>query len=65
VLVIAVACDVYMVDVDQTEKAALPEIYVEGDNMPEYDTDVGDGDVEITVPTVDIESSEEDDVASN
>lgn len=70
VLVIAVAFGVYMVDIDQTEEAALPEVSIEGGNMPEYDTDVGDvevgeRDVEVTVPTVDIEAPEDDDVASN
>ena len=65
VLVIAVAFGVYMVDIDQTEEAELPTVSVEGGNMPEYDTDVGDvevgeRDVTVTVPTVDVESPEEE-----
>lgn len=70
VLVAAVAFGVYMVDIDQTEEGALPTVSIEGGNLPEYETDVGDVDVgerdiTVTVPTVDVESPEEDAVASN
>ncbi|WP_292292199.1 hypothetical protein [Marivita sp.] len=71
VLVIAVAFGVYMVDVDQTEEGVLPEVSVDSGNMPEYDTEVGDvevdeEDVEVSVPTVDVEAPEDDaDVESN
>ena len=69
-LVAAVAFGVYMVDIDQTEEAALPTVTVEGGNMPEFDADVGDvevgeRDVTVSVPTVDIESPEEDEIASS
>lgn len=69
-LVAAVAFGVYMVDIDQTEEGALPTVSIEGGNLPEYDADVGDievgeRDITVTVPTVDIESPEEDAVASN
>lgn len=69
-LVAAVAFGVYMVDIDQTEEAALPTVTVEGGNMPEFDADVGDvevgeRDVTVSVPTVDIESPEEDELASS
>lgn len=70
VLVIAVAFGIYMVDIDQTEDGSLPTVSIEGGSMPEYDTEVGDievgeEDVTVTVPTVDVESPEEDSVASN
>jgi hypothetical protein len=69
-LVAAVAFGVYMVDIDQTEEGALPTVSIEGGNLPEYDAEVGDievgeRDITVTVPTVDIESPEEDAVASN
>lgn len=69
-VVAAVAFGVYMVDIDQTEEGALPTVSIEGGNLPEYDADVGDievgeRDITVTVPTVDIESPEEDAVASN
>ena len=69
-LVAAVAFGVYMVDIDQTEEGALPTVSIEGGNLPEYEADVGDievgeRDITVTVPTVDIESPEEDAVASN
>lgn len=58
---------VYMIDIDQTEEARLPDVdvSVEGGNMPEYDVETGDievGSEEVTVdvPTIDIESPEED-----
>lgn len=70
VLVAAVAFGVYMVDIDQTGDGALPTVSIEGGNLPEYDAEVGDVDVgerdiTVTVPTVDVESPEEDAVASN
>ncbi len=69
-LVAAVAFGVYMVDIDQTEEGALPTVSIEGGNLPEYEAEVGDievgeRDITVTVPTVDIESPEEDAVASN
>lgn len=67
VAAIAIGFGVYMVDVDQTEEASLPDVdvSVEGGNMPKFDAEVGDietGTKEVTVevPTVDIESPEED-----
>ncbi len=69
-VVAAVAFGVYMVDIDQTEEGALPTVSIEGGNLPEYEAEVGDievgeRDITVTVPTVDIESPEEDAVASN
>ena len=70
VLVAAVAFGVYMVDIDQTEEGAMPTVSIEGGNLPEYDAEVGDievgeRDVTVTVPTIDVETPEEDAVASN
>ncbi|CUH99524.1 hypothetical protein [Leisingera aquaemixtae] len=58
---------VYMVDIDQTEETRLPDVDVkiEGGQLPEFEAEVGDietgtKDVTVTVPTVDIQSPEED-----
>ncbi len=47
-------------DVEQTEEGSLPNVEVEGGNMPEYDVDAPDVDVgtkekTITVPDVDVD----------
>ena len=47
-------------DVDQTEEAELPEVDVEGGNMPEFDVEtadveVGTEEVTVDVPTVDVD----------
>ena len=47
-------------DIDQTEEAELPEVDVEGGNMPEFDVetadvDVGTEEVTVEVPDVDVE----------
>lgn len=67
VAAIAIGFGIYMVDIDQTEEASLPDVdvSVEGGNMPEFSADVGDietGTETITmeVPTIDIQSPEED-----
>ena len=46
-------------DVDQTEEAELPDVEVEGGNMPEFDVETADVDVdtkkvEVEVPDVDV-----------
>lgn len=58
---------IYMIDIDQTEEASLPDVdvTVEGGNMPEFEADVGDIDVRteevtVTVPTIDVQSPEEE-----
>lgn len=68
VAAVAIGFGTYMVDINQTEEASLPDVdvTVEEGNMPEFNAEVGDietGTEEITleVPTVDIESPEEDD----
>jgi hypothetical protein len=45
--------------VEQTEEGELPEVNVEGGNMPEYDVDAADVDITtdtatITVPDIDV-----------
>ncbi len=64
--VVAVGLGIYLVDIEQTEEAALPDVdvSVEGGNLPTFDAEVGDIDVgteEITldVPTIDLQSPEE------
>lgn len=49
-------------DVEQTEEAELPEVEVQGGNMPEYNVDTADVDVEagtevkkVEVPTLDVD----------
>lgn len=66
VAVLAVALGIYLVDVEQTEEGALPDVdvTVDGGNLPEFDADVGDievGSEEITmdVPTIDLQTPEE------
>lgn len=63
---IALAFGVYMVDIDQTQEAALPEVTVEGGQMPEFDAEVGDIDVTseevtVTVPEITVTPPEEND----
>lgn len=72
VVAIAIGFGVYMVDVEQTEEASLPDVdvSVEGGNLPEYnaevgDVEVGEREVTVTVPTIDIESPEEERMAEN
>ena len=52
-------------DVDQTEEGSMPEVSVEGGNMPEYDVEPVDVQVEtgtstVEVPTVDVEVGQDD-----
>jgi hypothetical protein len=51
--------------VRQTEEGELPEVEVEGGNMPEYDVDAADVDVttkptDVTVPDVDVDVKAEE-----
>ena len=53
-------------DVDQTEEAELPDVDVEGGNMPEFDVETADVDVgsetmEVEVPTVDVDMPDDAD----
>ena len=53
-------------DVDQTEEGEMPEVEVEGGNLPEYDVDAPEVDVDtgtttVEVPTVDVDVEPADD----
>ena len=55
----ALALGLTACSVEQTEEGELPDVDVEGGNMPEYDVDAPDVDVEmeektITVPDIDV-----------
>lgn len=50
-------------DVEQTEEGDMPEVNVEGGNMPEYDVDTADVNVEteertVEVPVIDVEEAD-------
>jgi len=56
----AMALGLSACDVDQTEEGELPEVDVDGGNMPEYDVetadvDVGTEEVTVDVPDVDVD----------
>lgn len=66
VAVVVIAAGVYMVDIEQTEEGALPDVdvSVEGGNMPEFEAETGSVDVTeeqttVTVPDVEITTEEE------
>jgi hypothetical protein len=57
---------VYMVDVEETQEARIPDVNIttEGGQMPKYDARVGDVEVreeqaEVTVPDVDVNMEEQ------
>ena len=67
VVVLLIIFGIYFIDIDQTQEAEMPnvEVNVEGGQAPEFDAEVGDietgtEEVTIEVPTVSIESPEED-----
>jgi hypothetical protein len=67
VVVALVAVGVYMIDIDQTQEARLPDVdvSVEGGQMPAFDAEVGDievgeKEVTVTVPTIDVQSPDEE-----
>ncbi|MGR3492882.1 MAG: hypothetical protein ACU0DW_12560 [Shimia sp.] len=58
--VIAIALGIYLIDIDQTQQAELPEVNVEGGQLPEYDVEtgevvVGTTETEVEVPDVNID----------
>ena len=64
----ALALGVAACDVDQTEEGELPDIDVEGGNLPEYDVDVPDVDINrdtITIPSVDIKTDDDTTAVAN
>ncbi|WP_341864090.1 hypothetical protein [Gymnodinialimonas sp. 57CJ19] len=67
VAAIVIIAGVYMIDIDQTEEAALPEVTVEGGNLPEFEAEVGEIEITeetITVPSIEI-TAPDDATASN
>ena len=59
------AAAIYLTDIDLTQTAELPEVSVEGGQMPKVDVDVADIDVgsrevDFRVPTIDIDLPEEE-----
>ena len=61
---LAVSLALAACDVDQTEEGEMPEVDVEGGNLPEYDVsapevEVGTEERTVEVPTVDIESADD------
>ncbi|MCP3056192.1 DUF4064 domain-containing protein [Aurantimonas marianensis] len=66
VLLIVVWFAFTMINVDQTQEGELPEVSVEGGQMPEAEVTTGDVDVgteekTVTVPTVDVQPAPETD----
>lgn len=59
----------YMIDIDQTQGTELPEVSVEGGQLPEFDAELGDIEITeetVTVPGLEITPpSENEEVASN
>jgi hypothetical protein len=54
-------------DVDQTQAGELPDVDIEGGQLPKYDVDapdvdIGTKEVEVTVPDIDIEPADDDDL---
>lgn len=63
--VIVIAIGVYMIDIDQTEQARLPdvELKVDGGNLPKFDANVGsvsitEEEVSVEVPEVKVTTEE-------
>ena len=72
VIVALVVFGFYMIDVDQTQEAQLPDVdvSVEGGQAPEFDVDtgsvaVGEEEVTVTVPTLEVTPPEDDNAADN
>ena len=58
------AAAIYLTDIDLTQTAELPEVSVEGGQMPKVDVDVADIDVgsrevDFRIPTIDVDLPEE------
>ncbi|MEQ6247855.1 hypothetical protein ABMC89_03090 [Sulfitobacter sp. HNIBRBA3233] len=67
VVALVAGAAIYMVDIDQTEEASLPEVNVsvEEGNMPEFDAEVGsvgltEEEVTVETPDVDVDVSMEE-----
>lgn len=53
---------------EQTEEGSMPDVDVEGGNLPEYDVDAADVDVEwdtttVRTPTIDVDPADPDTTA--
>ena len=60
---LAIFAGIYMIDIDQTQETVLPEITVEGGQLPEFDADVGEVEVTeetVTVPNLEINPPRDD-----
>lgn len=67
-VVLAAALGVTGCDVEQTEEGEMPDVEVQGGNMPEYDVegpdvDVGTQEKTVTVPDVDVDIPDDGDAA--
>ncbi|MEL6464353.1 MAG: hypothetical protein AAFQ58_05220 [Pseudomonadota bacterium] len=63
VALLAVGMAVYMVDIDQTQETRLPDVSVEGGQLPAFGAEVGSVEVteealDVTVPDVDVTMEE-------
>ncbi|RGP41944.1 hypothetical protein BPTFM16_02253 [Altererythrobacter insulae] len=60
--VVAAAFSLAACDVDQTEEGEMPEVSVDGGNLPEFDVEPMDVDVDsnIEMPEVDVDVSQPD-----
>lgn len=47
---------IYLVDVDQTEELVMPEVQIDGGNLPEFDAEVADIDMETETVTMEVPS---------
>lgn len=69
-IVLATAFGVYMVDIDQTQQAELPNVEIEGGQLPEFSAETGDisiteEEVTVTVPDIEITPPQDEEIASN
>ncbi|WP_425092138.1 hypothetical protein [Tropicimonas sp. S265A] len=63
IAVLAVGAGIYMIDIDQTQEAQLPEVSIEGGQLPNFEAEVGDVRVTeetVTVPSVEVVPPEDD-----
>jgi hypothetical protein len=54
---------VYMIDINQTQDTELPDVAIEGGQMPEFEADIGEVDVTeetVTVPSVTVTPPSDD-----
>ena len=65
-LVTAATCLAWGCDVDKTQEGEMPDVDVEGGQLPKYDVDAPDVDIgtqkkTVTVPDIDIHPADDDD----